>query len=588
MKPSQEQIDFDKAYSNQYGGQAQQPAAPKETQSDLIGKELSDKVNSQNTDPEQAEIAALPADQQQFVKDNSGIAGSLRVGAESAGNELAFGLPELAYKHFADPNDVAQHEALKHFHQTANIVGGGLGAVGSLALGGPIFKGAAEAGRLAEGAVLGGRAAEETSLARALASKLVGGAAEGAVIGAPRSAGDLAFGDPKEAAENLLVSAGIGGLLGPASFALKKGAEVGADVAGNIGGAAEDKLGSFIKDPDPQLSLFQDVNKSNLLSAQLSDAGRSAIDKTLVGALKKTLTAGGIAHGPLGYVASQGIGEIADKAVQMIPDSAKTAGLQATLKAVQFGNKQLSKIPDILDYLSTSQTGQAMKEGPSIFAQMGKDVAKQDDEYKQFETISKKLAQSSVSDSGQDNIANNALALKHNPEVQTAYAGTALNTVQYLNSILPKNPNQPLPFSKNTWKPSQQQLNDFKGQLDLIHNPYKILDKLKNGQVSPQDVKTLQTVYPTIYGKIVSGIMSHAADPKYADMPYNVKSNLAQLTGMSLDPTFDPQTMSFLQSNFQPGKDDQSTDTPTKDGSLKALKPPEQDGLSKVVNGNVG
>lgn len=555
MKTDPSTEAFEKAYAEQYGSNSP-TIVQQQTESDKIGEELNNKVQSQN------------------AESDSDTLGALKVGAESAGNQLAFGLPEIAYEHLAAPSDVADYEAQKRAHPVANLVGGGIGALGSLAIGGPLFEGAAKAGQLVEGAVLGGRALEDTSIARPLASKMLGGAAEGAVIGSPTTIAQTALGDPKAAAENLMFSAGLGGLLGPAKFGLSKAFEGGSEIASNALSATDDKLSSFIKEPSPQLSLFGETNKSGLAGSEITDAGRSSIQNLLGGVIKKSAKLAGLATGgPLGYLKGEAVGELAKQAVNMIPDQYLTAGLQATLKATQLANKQISRIPDILNNLSESGFGKAVGVSGSIMGEAGKDIAKSADDYEAFEKFSKKLTDNQVNGKTQDIIGNNSAALSHNPILQSAYQMASLNAINYLQSVMPKNPNPVKLFSTYKWQPTQAQLNQFKSRLDIVHNPYIVLDKLNDGTITGSDVDTLQHVYPSIYTNITNSILKHGTDPKYENLSFAAKNKLSTLTGVAIDSSWDPVSINALQANFtkQSANSPDSGVSDNTGGSKKAL-----------------
>lgn len=509
------------------------------------------------------EINTYDPETQALIKSNESIAGSLKIGAESAVNELLFGLPKTIYNHTASDKDIKQQEALEHFHSTANIAGGIGGALGSLLYGGEFFKGAQVAGKFAEGAVLGGKAAEEASFARALASKIVGGTAEGAVLGAPKSAVDLAFGDPKEAAENLLFSAGIGGIVGPASWAFKGLAEKGLEV----GSAKLEGLSSKLTD---------ELNSNGEgLKEGAKDRLKEAIGEKIKDIAKD---AGLYAHGVGGKIIGSAIGTlastIAKKALDVIPEEFITKGLNATLSATSLANEQIAKIPEILDQLSTSGFGKAAKAAPNVLSNAGKDIAEHDgDDQKQFKAFSEKLANNSATQNDQQILGHNAAGLNHNQEIQNAYSQNSVNILNYIKENIPKNPNKFQMFSTNEWKPTPEQIQNFNSKLDIINNPYIVLDKLKNGTVSKEDMDELKTLYPATYNKITQSILSYGADSKYAKMPYNVKTKLSIVTGMAIDPSFSPQNIKMLQSDFNSSNASKSPDQlgGKEQGSLKNI-----------------
>ncbi len=163
----------------------------------------------------------------EYVDQNQGLRGDLKVGLGQLADEALMGLPELILDKTQDPLAVAKREALKKEHELANASGGLTGFATSLLVGGPLWKagakaGAATAAHLAE--KLGVTAAEQvgsrtlktvaTDVLKNMAAKGAGAAVEGAVVTAPHAITEAALGDPEAAAETLLAGAGIGTLFG--------------------------------------------------------------------------------------------------------------------------------------------------------------------------------------------------------------------------------------------------------------------------------------------------------------------------------------------------------------------------------------
>ena len=177
-----------------------------------------------------------------YIEDNSGITGALKTADAYANNEATFGLGKELYKATQSDQDAATTESHYQALGAANPVSAGLGTAAgfaaSLALGSPLFKGAAELGKLAEGAVTAGRTAEELGLGTRLLSKAAGGAAEnaaaGAALSAPTAINDIRQGNPGEAAEAVLVNAGLGALFGGALSTAGVGAKAGLAKLGGV------------------------------------------------------------------------------------------------------------------------------------------------------------------------------------------------------------------------------------------------------------------------------------------------------------------------------------------------------------------
>lgn len=189
---------------------------------------------------------------QSYVDKRKGLADGIKVGLGQAADELLLGIPELIFDKTQSPLDVAKKEALKQEHDLANSVGGVSGFVGSMAFGGPIFKGAAKAGEAVTKGIatklstkIGEVAGERTvkSIARDIAAQAAGKTAglgvEGALLATPHAITETALGDPEAGAEALLYGAGIGSLFGAGGQAIKGLSEISKRSTKALMGVAE-------------------------------------------------------------------------------------------------------------------------------------------------------------------------------------------------------------------------------------------------------------------------------------------------------------------------------------------------------------
>lgn len=159
----------------------------------------------------------------EYVDDNQGILGSLKVGLGQFADEALLGLPELIYNKTQDPLEVAKKNALKKEHSFANALGGIAGFGSSLFLGAPLWKAGSKAGEKVAShiaqkiAVETGEQATKSSIRKAaanIAGKIGGSATEGAIVTAPQVITEAALGDPMAAGETLLAGVSIGALFG--------------------------------------------------------------------------------------------------------------------------------------------------------------------------------------------------------------------------------------------------------------------------------------------------------------------------------------------------------------------------------------
>jgi hypothetical protein len=223
-----------------------------------------------------------------YLQANEGLAGSARVGVGKALSELAFGVPEMVYEHTANPEDVAQWNALKEAHPVASAVGSAAGFGGSMLIGGPLFQSATKAGKAVEGAMLASRAAP--GIATRLASTAARVGTEGAVLAAPQVITEAALGDPALAGEHLL--AGLGG--GLALGAVGKVASYGLKGIGKLAEASVEHLGVSMRSSNPLGELAEKQAFRSLMHSQdergirlaeraggVKDVGRYVLDNGL-------------------------------------------------------------------------------------------------------------------------------------------------------------------------------------------------------------------------------------------------------------------------------------------------------------------
>lgn len=186
----------------------------------------------------------------EYVDENKGLRGAVKVGLGQFVDEALIGLPELVYNKTQDPLEVAKKEALKKEHDLANSIGGLSGFGASMFVGAPLWKAGSKAGEkvaahLAEKiAVQAGAESTKGGFKKAasgVAGKIGGSVTEGAIVTAPTAITELALGDPEAAAETMLTGVGIGALFGAGAGLGKEflglGKKVSAETAKIIGEA---------------------------------------------------------------------------------------------------------------------------------------------------------------------------------------------------------------------------------------------------------------------------------------------------------------------------------------------------------------
>jgi hypothetical protein len=91
-------------------------------------------------------------------------------------------------------------------------------------------------------------------------------------------------------------------------------------------------------------------------------------------------------------------------------------------------------------------------------------------------------------------------------------------------------------------EPSEMAKHKYNRQLKIVEQPMHVLKHIKSGSVLPEDVHTLQRVYPNFYNKIKGDLGNQIIDAKSKGKQFssNEKASLGTLTGEQYDVTMSP------------------------------------------------
>lgn len=129
------------------------------------------------------------------------------------------------------------------------------------------------------------------------------------------------------------------------------------------------------------------------------------------------------------------------------------------------------------------------------------------------------------------------------PEHAAAMGAAVGRAAGYLNSLRP-NTSAPGPLDPPR-VPSRIEQAAYERQLGIANNPLLVLQHIKNATVLPQDIKTLQVIYPSLYNhmsqKLIEAAIDHKA--KGQNIPYKTRLGLSAFAGMPLDSSIMPQNI---------------------------------------------
>lgn len=125
-------------------------------------------------------------------------------------------------------------------------------------------------------------------------------------------------------------------------------------------------------------------------------------------------------------------------------------------------------------------------------------------------------------------------------------AAMAQTTVDYLNSIKPTG-DQPFPLDP-ILQPNRFQISDFNRQVDIAEKPQLVLQHIQSGTLIPQDVSTLQTIYPALYHSMMDkvGEQLMGSEEKDKRLPYRTRQALSLFLGKPLETSQTAQGMQAI------------------------------------------
>lgn len=297
-------------------------------------------------------------------------------------------------------------------------------------------------------------------------------------------------------------------------------------------------------------------------------------------------TAAALAHGSL--FSLQGLADNASDAVKYavlkrLPEMMKAAGTTdskatglAALAFMKSGQPiEGSAFKAAVDYISHTIKGENLvgKAAKGVF-RAGEQVlpTKLIPDDKSREKLDKKLKELQTNQEPLFDVGGKTA--HYLPEHGTAIASTAMNAVSYLNSIRPV-PEKQSPLDSEPIL-DKAQTAKFNKALDIAQQPLIVMDDIKNGTLSPSDIKTLHTLYPALYSRLSTKLYNEMMETVNAKevIPYQTRMGVSMFLGNPLDSTLKPNAIIAAQGTFmRPSqqKDEQAKQVGPGPHSMKSL-----------------
>lgn len=166
------------------------------------------------------------------------------------------------------------------------------------------------------------------------------------------------------------------------------------------------------------------------------------------------------------------------------------------------------------------------------------------------------------------------------PQLADAIEGAAIKRLEFLAAKLPERPpSTHMRVGPETWQPTDSDLSKFARYVDAAEGgPSRILGRLSDGTITPEDAETLRELYPESYARVQRQIMDGLAEAK-RQLPYQKRLALGILFDVPTDPALEPEALAQLQANFTAAPPDQGPPAamgmPQNQGSPSKMKAPE-------------
>lgn len=296
-------------------------------------------------------------------------------------------------------------------------------------------------------------------------------------------------------------------------------------------------------------------------TAKTLDAIWDKIPATAMGAA--TLIAG---HNPIAALVVGGLTNILAKDV---PDATRLA----LLKYIGKGGKiEAGAFKTMVDYISTAAKGEmrlnmATKNVFKINAEViSSNMVPSEKDRKKLE---KRLVEAQENPVVMTDVGGNTGV--YLPNQATGTSETAMNAVNYLNSIRP-GIKKSAPLDK-AFPASKFQKARFDRALDIAEQPMIVLRDIKDGTITKEDVTDLKTMYPSLFMKLQNKMLSQMNDHLADDgvIPYKTRMGLSLFLQQPLDSTLTGQSILALQSQNSAINSQNIAQNQPK-GSLSAIK----------------
>jgi hypothetical protein len=227
----------------------------------------------------------------------------------------------------------------------------------------------------------------------------------------------------------------------------------------------------------------------------------------------------------------------------------------------------------LADYFHAAQKGEALLQKAAKGVLLGTQAVLPESQYpdsKKIEKLDKRLSQYSEDPSQMLDIGGKIG--HYAPDHATALGSTVANTVNYLKTLKPTE-TQAAPLDTPFKNPLQEER--YREALEIAQQPLIVLQHLRDGQLTPDNIMDLKSMHPALYGsmctKLTEALTNHISSGE--TVPYKTQLGMSMFLGQPLDSTISqPSIMAAQMAQSRTAQAQAAQNQPQKKGkSMKSL-----------------
>ncbi len=225
--------------------------------------------------------------------------------------------------------------------------------------------------------------------------------------------------------------------------------------------------------------------------------------------------------------------------------------LPAIAKSVVSKEASGSGIKAAIDYASHVAKGASAvsKASKAVFKTGSEAIAKEllrDSDRAKIEKAVKAMQSNPMGFANRDSKLSNYM-----PEHGAAVSQATATALSYLQSLHPDQTKQAPLDSKPV--PSTVTISDYNNAIQIAQNPLNMMIRIKDGTITPSDIKHLSSMYPSLYQAMAKELNNEMTNrvAKGELIPYKTRIGLSAFLGQPLDSTMTPSYIASAQMQGQ-------------------------------------